>query len=89
MHDRDTPHPAYLTIVKQLAPDELRILLLLLRQGAQPIVDVRPGGLGASAASPLARGLNMVGAMAGARYVARVPSYLHNLERLGLLEDQQ
>ena len=29
--------------------------------------------------------LNMIGAHAGCRYVDRVPSYLHNLERLGLI----
>lgn len=87
--ERDTAHPAYLTIVRQLAPDELRILLLLLRGGPQPVVDIRQSGLGAASSAPIAKGLSMVGPMAGLRHVQRVPSYLHNLERLGLLENSR
>ena len=37
-------HPAYARILDDLAPDEARILLLLLRGGPQPSVDVRTGG---------------------------------------------
>ena len=36
-----TGHPAYSRILSELAPDEGRILLLLLRSGPQPSVDVR------------------------------------------------
>ena len=37
-------HPAYARMLDELAPDEARILLLLLRGGPQPSVDVRTGG---------------------------------------------
>jgi hypothetical protein len=33
----------------------------------------------------VAPGLSMIGAQAGCRHVERVPSYLHNLYRLGLI----
>ena len=33
----------------------------------------------------MAPGLNMIGAEAGCRYVERVPAYLNNLYRLGLI----
>ncbi|WP_206063193.1 Abi-alpha family protein [Nocardioides sp. HDW12B] len=82
----DHGHPAYARIIEELAPDEGRILLLLLRRGPQAAVDVRTGGLiGAVSSTLVAPQLNMIGAHAGCRYVDRVPSYLHNLERLGLI----
>ena len=82
----DRSHPAYARIIDELAPDEARILLLLLRRGPQASVDVRTGGLIGSVSSSLVQAnLNMIGPLAGCRYVDRVPSYLHNLERLGLV----
>jgi abortive infection alpha-like protein len=84
--DDETSHPAYARIIGELAPDEGRILLLLLRKGPQATVDVRTGGLVGTVSSNLVQAnLNMIGALAGCRYVDRVPSYLHNLERLGLI----
>ena len=82
----DRSHPAYARIIEELAPDEARILLLLLRRGPQASVDVRTGGLVGTVSSSLVQAnLNMIGPLAGCRYVDRVPSYLHNLERLGLV----
>jgi hypothetical protein len=82
----DPLHPAYARIIEELAPDEGRILLLLLRKGPQATVDVRTGGLIGTVSSTLVTPqLNMIGALAGCRYIDRVPSYLHNLERLGLI----
>ena len=82
----ETSHPAYARIIGELAPDEGRILLLLLRKGPQATVDVRTGGVIGTVSSNLVQpNLNMIGALAGCRYVDRVPSYLHNLERLGLI----
>lgn len=82
----DSGHPAYARIIEELAPDEARILLLLLRRGPQATVDVRTGGLVGTVSSNLVQAnLNMIGSLAGCRYLDRVPSYLHNLERLGLV----
>jgi Abortive infection alpha len=78
-------HPAYERILAQLAPDEARILRLLARRGPQAAVDVRAGkalGMGSEMVAP---GLNMIGAEAGCRYLDRVPAYLNNLYRLGLI----
>ena len=44
MWNNETGHPAYERILTELAPDEGRILMLLLRGGPQPTVDVRTGG---------------------------------------------
>ena len=79
-------HPAYARILDDLAPDEARILLLLLRGGPQPSVDVRTGGpVGMVSSALVAPGMSMIGARAGCRYVEDVPAYLNNLFRLGLI----
>ncbi|MET0840163.1 MAG: Abi-alpha family protein, partial [Marmoricola sp.] len=82
----DDTHPAYSRILDDLAPDEARILLLLLRGGPQPSVDVRTGGpVGLVSSALIAPGMSMIGARAGCRYLDEVPAYLNNLFRLGLI----
>ena len=82
----EEPHPAYARILEDLAPDEGRILVHMLRAGPQPAVDVRTGGpVGMVSSSLVASGLTMIGARAGVRYVDEVPAYLNNLFRLGLV----
>ena len=82
----DVAHPAYERILAELAPDEARILVLLLQGGPQPSVDVRTGGpIGMVNSRLVAPGLTMIGARAGCRYLEQVPSYLNNLFRLGLV----
>lgn len=79
-------HPAYERILDDLAPDEARILRLLLLDGPQPSVDVRTGGpIGLVNSRLIAPGLTMIGPRAGCRYIDRVPAYLNNLHRLGLV----
>ena len=81
-------HPAYARILDVMAPDEARILRLLMENGAQPAVDVRSGGplgVGVVATELIAPGLTMIGAEAGCRHLDRVPAYLNNLYRLGLI----
>ncbi|MDP2774352.1 MAG: Abi-alpha family protein [Nocardioides sp.] len=82
----DEGHPAYERILSELAPDEARILMLLLVGGPQPSVDVRTGGpIGMVNSQLIAPGLTMIGARAGCRYLDHVPAYLNNLFRLGLV----
>jgi hypothetical protein len=78
-------HPAYERILSEMAPDEARILRLLIAEGPQPQVDVRtwrPLGIGSESIAP---GLSMIGVHAGTMYPERVPQYLSNLFRLGLI----
>lgn len=82
----DQGHPAFERILTELAPDEARILMLLLNKGPQPSVDVRTGGpVGMVSSQLIAPGLTMIGPRAGVRYVDQVPAYLNNLFRLGLV----
>jgi hypothetical protein len=85
LHEGEDDHPAYARILTQLAPDEARILRLLATDGSQPSVDVRSAGALKKESELVAAGLNMIGPAAGARRVTRVPAYLNNLERLGLI----
>lgn len=79
-------HPAYERILSELAPDEGRVLMLLLRDGPQPSVDVRTGGpIGVLSSRLIAPGLTMIGPRAGLRHTDQVPAYLNNLFRLGLV----
>ncbi|UDY23195.1 Abi-alpha family protein [Nocardioides sp. Kera G14] len=79
-------HPAYESILRELAPDEARILLLMLKQGPQPSVDVRAAGVrGRMQPEVVARGLTMIGSWASVRFPESIPSYLNNLTRLGLI----
>jgi abortive infection alpha-like protein len=83
VREDESVHPAYVRILAELAPDEGRILRLLAVDGPQPAVDVRAGLPLVS--QLIAPGRSMIGAEAGCRYVERVPAYLNNLYRLGLI----
>jgi hypothetical protein len=76
-------HPAYARILDNLSPDEARILRLLATKGPQPAIDIRRGlPLVSELVAP---GLTMIGPEAGCRHSDRVPAYLDNLNRLGLI----
>ena len=81
----DDVHPAYNTIVSEIAPDEARMLRFLALSGPQPVVDIRtnrPLGIG----SELVSGdLSSVAEYAGCRHLDRAAAYLTNLKRLGLV----
>ncbi len=82
----DQGHPAYERILTEMAPDEARIMMLLIKSGPQPSVDVRTGGpIGLVSSQLIAPGLTMIGPRSGSRYLDQVPSYLNNLHRLGLI----
>jgi hypothetical protein len=78
-------HPAFERILEELAPDEARILRLLYKSGPQPSVDVRETKPLGIASGLIEGGLTMIGTEAGCRWVDRVPAYLNNLYRLGLI----
>ncbi len=83
--DNDPVHPGFARIVDQLAPDEARILKLLINEGPQGIVYVNkaaPFGVGAR---EIARRLSMIGHEAGCLHSELVPAYLDNLVSHGLV----
>ena len=83
--DDEPAHPAYERILTSLAPDEARILRLMAIEGSRAAVDVRtwrPLDVGSELVEA---GLTMIGQESGCRYLDRVPAYLNNLHRLGLI----
>jgi hypothetical protein len=85
VHFDEHVHPAYDRILGELSPDEGRVVRLLALEGPQPAVDVRTSRLFSVGSELLAPGLTMIGEEAGCRHLDRVPAYLNNLERLGLV----
>ncbi|MGW5310582.1 DUF4393 domain-containing protein [Nocardia thailandica] len=78
-------HPAFVAILRDLTPDEARILRFLAVAGEQPAIDIRtraPFGIGSQL---LAEGINLIAAMAGCALPDRDHHYLVNLARLGLI----
>lgn len=79
-------HPAFDSILDQIAPDEARILRSLSNNGPQPVVDVElRSGLRGAKRRTLARNEGRLGPDAGCRYPERTEAYLDNLQRLGLV----
>ena len=83
--EQDPVHPGFARIIDQLAPDEARILKLLVNEGPQGIIYVNraaPFGIGAR---EVARRLSMIGHEAGCLHKELVPAYLDNLHSHGLV----
>jgi hypothetical protein len=78
-------HPAYVRLLSELTPDEARILRLFAQRGPQPAVDVRTRKLLGGGSRLVAPGLTMISRYAGCRNAVRVPGYLENMSRLGLI----
>jgi hypothetical protein len=85
VHAVDDTHPAYARMLGELAPDEARILRFLFTEGPQPSVDVRTSRPLNVGTQMVGSGLSMIGVQAGCRRPERVPAYLNNLFRLGLV----
>lgn len=83
--DRAGEHPAFPRILRELLPDEARIIRFMALAGPQPAIDVRtktPLGVGSEL---IAVGINLVAEMSGCTYPDRNPQYLANLDRLGMI----
>ncbi|QLD86250.1 DUF4393 domain-containing protein [Natronomonas halophila] len=81
----ETLHPAFPSILDQLAADEARILRLLGTEGRQASMDVHDKGYIPFKSTVIAENLTRIGSDAGCRHADRTPIYLQNLERLGLI----
>jgi hypothetical protein len=80
-------HPAFVEIIKQLTPDEAKLIGLFLQPLPFPLVTIRAenkevekGGF------DVAVNLSLLGAMANLELPHLVPTYLDNLCRLGLAD---
>jgi hypothetical protein len=79
-------HPAFVEIIKQLTPDEAKLMTMFLKPEPFPIASVRAEMTDHSGGVTLAYNLSLFGARANLEIEDLVPSYLDNLERLGLID---
>ncbi len=78
-------HPAFRLILRQMAPDEARIIRLLAKRGPQAMIDVVEVNSMKNSSREVARHVTMVGAEAGCIRPEMTTVYLDNLQRLGLV----
>jgi hypothetical protein len=79
-------HPAFLEILRQLTPDEVRLISLFQHDGPYPLLTVGARYKFGAPLSTELRHFSRLGVEAGCEHVARVPLYIDNLCRLGLTE---
>ncbi len=77
-------HPAFVEIIKQITPDEARILKFMAQrpQGSYPILEMRRRLEGQAGYKILHRNVSHLGSHAGCSHEDLVPTYLDNLSRL-------
>ncbi|MFJ3447417.1 DUF4393 domain-containing protein [Pseudomonas sichuanensis] len=83
-------HPAFVEIIKQLTPDEAKVVTLFRGVRAFPLLNVRESHKDDPEQKKGGRDVlshfSLLGEEAGVEFVSMVPAYLDNLCRLGLIE---
>lgn len=84
-------HPSYVEIIRQLTPDEAKIMHLFRSAGSLPLWQFEAnrhafsGGAGYFEIDLVRKRLSLIGQDAGCDYSGNVPGYIDNLLRLGLV----
>ncbi|SPP31211.1 hypothetical protein ARAF_0324 [Arsenophonus endosymbiont of Aleurodicus floccissimus] len=84
-------HPAFVDIIKQLTPDEAKIVRGFAKdESINPLISVlatsRPDKNIYDGYSIILKNFSQIGERAGCDYVQLIPAYLDNLVRMGLCE---
>jgi len=79
-------HPGFLTVLRQLTPDETRIFSRFEGDGPYPVISIQSHPKHGGARRTELRNFSLLGEEAGCEHPHRVPMYLDNLCRLGLTE---
>jgi len=79
-------HPAFLTVLRQLTPDEVRIISTFQHDGPYPLVTVSARYRFGERLSTELRHFSLLARQAGCEQPERTAMYLDNLCRLGLAE---
>jgi hypothetical protein len=82
----DRVHPAFIAVLRQLTPDEARIVGLFQHDGPYPVVTVQARYKHGGALGTELRNFSLLGETAACERPERTPLYLDNLCRLGLTE---
>lgn len=87
--DRSTAkeaHPAFVEIIKQLTPDEARILNLFVSQSIYPLISLRAEKTTEDGGADVFIHYSHLSKTSGVLDADRVPAYLDNFCRLGIME---
>ena len=79
-------HPAFLNVLRQLTPDEVRIISTFQHDGPYPLITVSARYRFGERLSTELRHFSLLGTQAGCEHPERIPMYIDNLCRLGLAE---
>ncbi len=83
-------HPAFVEIIKQLTPDEAKLVSLFMVESFLPLIDLgwnyKPNPDGRTGGLTLLSNFSHLGANAGCEFSQMTPAYIDNLCRLGLAE---
>jgi hypothetical protein len=82
----DRVHPGFLEVLRQLTPDEARIVSLFQHDGPYPLVTVTSRYKHGATIGTALRQFSLLGELAGCEHPERTPLYLDNLVRLGIAE---
>ncbi len=78
-------HPAFVEMIKQLTPDEAKLMSLFLEKRPFQLVSIRAEIANGQGGMTIARNISLLGEQAEVEVISLVPSYLDNLARLGLI----
>ena len=79
-------HPSFVEIIKQMTPDEARLMKLFTRDGAFPVLNVSAKvKTGSGGGITAFRNFSLLGEEANCEHKQLTPTYLDNLCRLGLI----
>ena len=79
-------HPAFVEIIKNMSPDDARIMRFLETNTSQPLINIKAREKGGVGFSIIHRHISLIGLKAGCDHPELSANYLDNLERLGLVE---
>lgn len=79
-------HPGFVDMIKNMSPDEARIMKLLATAGSQPLLNIKAVQKEGGGFQVVHRHLSLIGLKASCEHVPLAPTYLDNLVRLGLIE---
>jgi hypothetical protein len=87
--DADTAqlaHPAFVDMIRNMSPDEARIMQLFASGEPRPVIDVRVHLKDQEGYQVIMRSYSDIGPRSGCSFPNLTPTYLDNLGRLGLIE---
>ena len=83
-------HPAFVEIIKQLTPDEAKLVALFVKDISFPLINLRreftPNAEGKTGGKDVLVHFSHLGQLAGCEFPQMTPIYIGNLCRLGLAE---